>query len=89
MKDQKSFQEIEGNCGWQELKETLLQRKNSKKLHAEGRPSKFYETCDPDLTLSINLGYSPHNGNTPGIESFSRRKRSRKFQMHQQQAEID
>ena len=48
-----------------------------------------FETCDPDLALSINLGYSPHNGNTPGIERFSRRKRSRKFQMHQQQAEID
>ena len=54
-----------------------------------GQPSKLYETRDPDWAPSINLGYSPHSGNTSGIERFNRRKRRREFQMHQQQAEID
>ena len=54
-----------------------------------GRPSKFYETCDPDWATSINLGYSLDNGNTSGPERLNRRKRMREFQMHQQQAEID
>ena len=44
-----------------------------------GRPSKLYETCDPDWAPSINLGYSPHNGNTFGIERLNRRKRRREF----------
>ena len=48
------------------------------------QPSKLYETCDPDWAPSINLGYSPHNGNTSGIERFNRRKRRQEFQMHQQ-----
>ena len=47
-----------------------------------GRPLKLYETCDPDWAPSINLRYSPHNGNTSGIETFNRRKRRREFQMH-------
>ena len=54
-----------------------------------GRPSKLYETFDPDWATSINLGYSPHNGNTSGTERLNRRKRMTEFQMHQQQAEID
>ena len=54
-----------------------------------GQPSKLYETFDPDWATSINLGYSPHNGNTSGTERLNRRKRMTEFQMHQQQAEID
>ena len=54
-----------------------------------GRTSKLYETCDPDWAPSINLGYSPHNVNTSGIDIFNRRKRRKEFQRHQQQAEIN
>ena len=53
------------------------------------RPSKLHVTCDPDWAPSTNVGYSPHNGNTSGIERFNRRKRRREFQIHQQQAEIN
>ena len=53
------------------------------------RPSKLHVTCDPDWAPSTNVGYSPHNGNTSGIERFNRRKRRREFLIHQQQAEID
>ena len=33
-----------------------------------GRSSKPYQTCYPDWAPSINLGYSPHNRNTSGID---------------------
>ena len=48
-----------------------------------GRLSKLYKTWDPGLAPSINLGYSTHNGNTSGIERFSKTERRREFQMNQ------
>ena len=98
MKDQKSFQEIKGNwlarINRKNLTENQLGVKNftlnvCSNHFISGQRSELYETCDPDWTPSIILGYSSQNGNTSGTERLNRRKRRRELPMHQQQAEID